>query len=261
LPQVLVNLKVAVSETNVVTSVFSGTGGFECSVKWVLDSINNIVCKSSAEVPLVCYSATELAHHAQKALMAHDITTRPLHIFPDIMDRLYDTDKQRIMSIKQNHKTSLDQLIASHAEGVIDADELDHQKRRLQKSILREMLLTLSKVEFKEMCHCIVHDCCCYVNPHAVPEYATSRWTECGGNVCTSWSRFGKHLGWLDEGGMSALVWVFSAKYYGPHTLLQECTPDFDSAVFTQILCEASPDSPRSLYGLSHSAVPSAGAL
>jgi hypothetical protein len=101
LPQVLVNLKVAVSETNVVTSVFSGTGGFECSVKWVLDSIHNIVCKSSAGVPLLCYSATEIAHHAQKALMEHDITTRPLHIFPDIMDRLYDTDKQRIMSIKQ----------------------------------------------------------------------------------------------------------------------------------------------------------------
>ena len=112
----------------------------------------------------------------------------------------------------------------------------------------RELCRFLATVEFKETAYCLVHRRECLVNLRATPELVGLRWTEAGGNVCTPWSFMGSQLGWLEDGAMTALIWLFACKFHGPDCILQECTPGFDATFFQDLLQQPHIDIPCSLY-------------
>ena len=117
----------------------------------------------------------------------------------------------------------------------------------LQQAICKDLMNELKQIEFRETCFCKCHLKECHISPWSQNEFRNMRWTDVGGHVCTPWSLMGSMLGWLDDGAIDALIWAYSSKYYGPHTILQECTPYFDVDIFRRILANVD-DSPRSLY-------------
>lgn len=59
-----------------------------------------------------------------------------------------------------------------------------------------------------------------------------------GGNTCTPWSRMGQRRGWVREATRCFLLWVRELLEHKPHVVVQECTSDFDSDMFSDLMGE-----------------------
>jgi hypothetical protein len=79
-------LKVFSEDGIVITSSYSGTGGFEISASEVFESASENAGVQG--IPITFYSATESSPIARAALMSHSGKTRPRHIFGDLCDRV-----------------------------------------------------------------------------------------------------------------------------------------------------------------------------
>ena len=84
---------------------------------------------------VTCYSATEIDPSARDLLAAHKPETRPLHIFGDIKDRLWNQDRRQVTAIVNQHNEQLDEYDAWLEDNSISTDDYDRMKRRLQFGI------------------------------------------------------------------------------------------------------------------------------
>ena len=196
------------------------------------------------------YSVTENGKSAKLFLERHEGRTRALHSFGPLEERMHDGDRKVIDRIMTTHIAEYHERGAWKARDIIDGDEFEYQTRWLKRSCLKMLLDAYAQMEFKETAWCSTCHGLCFLNPRANPRCRSAWWTEGGGNTCTPWTLYGKSLGWLDPESTSALTWAFSAKYYGVDTLLQECTPLFDTMIFQEILTVPNVDSPRSIHGV-----------
>ena len=245
-------LKAATGD-QVISSVFSGTAGFEASAAWIVEALQSeMLDKQQNDMHrpgrLVIYSYCERDVDVVNFTGKIPEAMQPLHRFGSIRDRLYAQDRRRIEAIQKSYDEQAEELKAWRALDIEGRDwEWNKCTKGLPKSIRNDMMTELKQMEFKETRFCKSCLQVCSVSPWSVDEFRHTRWTEAGGDVCTPWSLMGALMGWLDEGAIDAMIWAYSSKYYGPHTILQECTPHFDSDVFTTILANVD-DSPRSVY-------------
>ena len=241
----------AATQDQVLSSVFTGTGSFEASAAWIIEALHKEMLRQPEmhhAGRLIVYSHCETDADAVNFTMNMPEAFQPLHRFGNIRERLFETDRRRIEAIKKSYDEQAGELKAWRSLDLEGRDwEWKHRVKGLQQAICKDLMNELKQMEFRETCFCKCHLKECNISPWSQKEFRNMRWTEAGGNVCTPWSLMGSMLGWLDDGAIDALIWAYSSKYYGPHTILQECTPYFDIDIFRRILANVD-DSPRSLY-------------
>ena len=84
-PQVRANAELFGDMTVVVTESFAGTGVFAAKVVDVCAEVSRIWKK---QITVVLYCAWDSSQTAAKALLNHPPKSRPLHVFPDVLDRV-----------------------------------------------------------------------------------------------------------------------------------------------------------------------------
>ena len=82
----------------IVTSVFSGAGAFEAiAAQYRCFLINELGLSQCG--PLVCWSTTDIGSLQRKVLKAHKPSSRCRHLFDDVLSRLHEPDRIRLVAI------------------------------------------------------------------------------------------------------------------------------------------------------------------
>ena len=237
----------------VLTSVYTGAGGFEVGANWVYLAMQKaFLGSSSGHCPRITfYSACEVAPLPMQFITEHAPQIRPRHLQKDVLDRLFESNRARVTTILTISLVNYRGLKALRARGEIEQDDFMKQKRRLAASLVRNLDLEFRDFHFQERVECAICGQRCFVSPRSDPELSDMYWVECGGNTCGPWSMAGNRDGWLHLATLPAFTWAYSAKFFRPDTIIQENSPNFDEAVFIQIWCaEQLPDPPLSVFVL-----------
>lgn len=233
------------SEGWVVSSWFSGTGGFEAVAVQVAGVLRDVL---QIDGKVVCYFATENWAGAQQALLGHSEESRPLHMFVDVLDRLFDVDRWRLQSAVEQKLEALQCAKVELALGHYTKPEFEQEKKTLEAQLVAFLLDAFKSIEFQERAYCMACDAQCPLSPRSDPEFSGCFWTEASGSVCTSWSSFGSNGQWLSINTLSTLVWFHSTKFYEPDLVLHESSPNFDYTLMRRLFCDVDLEVPRSIY-------------
>lgn len=152
----------------VVSSGYSGTGGFECAVAGILKAWAKVL----GLPPPRClyYSATEICPKGRAALQTHTSPTKPLHIFGDLLDRL---PKEALAVIKGIEAEYLGLWEHSKAEHKLSRDPETNPRSSNDlwgEQFVKAVLDVLKTVEFKDTAWCYVHERECPITPRSQPE-------------------------------------------------------------------------------------------
>ena len=132
----------------VLSSCFSGTGIFEASTHQVLSLVAHYFGFQLGV--LLCYSVTETKVCAVKALSGHPRCTRAKHFFGNVLDRLYDSDRERLTNIMT---PILEEWRCTKEEqklGNVTKSYVASEKRRLTASLISALIADFERIDFKE---------------------------------------------------------------------------------------------------------------
>jgi hypothetical protein len=149
----------------VVTSNFSGTGGFEGAAEALLTSAI-AEAGQAGEVPaIVFYSASDSSESARRALMLHTPKTKSKHIFGDIIERVPPRTRSELIAVEKTYLDMWSSLKQEHALGGLPKSALVTQCDKLGEEYVCQVLQILADTEFLPEVHCYVHDKPCPVSP------------------------------------------------------------------------------------------------
>lgn len=227
----------------VLTTTYSGQGTVECAAAMVVDAYGSAEASPSK---LVVYSACDCSPLSQKALQAHLPASRPRHVFTNILDRLYEFDRERLSGIAGEVLAKWKQV----ASQPLPKAEMNAYKAKLGTELRHRLVLALKDVEFRPDSWCIVHRQPCPLDPKLDPQFSKFLHVEAAGNTCVPWSSSGNHGGWLHECTLPLLVWACHMRYISPDGILNECTGPFEAECLdADIFQDMSSDIPRSPFG------------
>ena len=223
----------------VVTTVYTGAGGFEVGSNWVHASMQQCFqkCDRANSSRIIFYSGCEVAASPMQFIAEHVPEIRPRHLQKDLLDRLFASNRAKVTAILDIALDSYRKLKAKRRERKLGCDDFMTQKRRMEASLVRNLDLEFRHFHFQEKVECAICGGRCFVSPRSDPELSNYYWVECGGNSCDPWSMAGDRAGWLHAATLAAFTWAYSGKFFRPDSILQENSSNFDEAVFMQILC------------------------
>ena len=179
----------------------------------------------------------------------HPESSRPLHIFGDILDRLPRDVLERRKATEQGKILAYEQACSAAAteacptspgaEG-IDAESVElpsmaDYKAKLGQDMVDEMIHELERCTFEETVWCHRHKKYCYVDPRSDPRCAGALIVEVAGPCCPPWSSMNPRRDrWLSAATLPALTWVFSTRYRCPSAIVHENAPGWDDTVAVQ---------------------------
>ena len=127
----------------VVTSSYSGTGGFEVAAVQVLEECARLLGMPPPSI--ICYSATEVNPAARKALMSHGPRSRPMHIFTDILDRLPGGVLEHLKGVEARRLQLWVDTKNEHKDGNLSTDELLKWHEEISSDFLHELHTELAQ--------------------------------------------------------------------------------------------------------------------
>ena len=103
----------------ILTSSFSGTGGFEAMALQVLDECAEVFGMPQPKV--IFYSACDILPESLLALGSHHRRSRPQHIFGDLLDRLRPDVKDSLVHLQKETLQLWKDMQLEHADGGISS--------------------------------------------------------------------------------------------------------------------------------------------
>lgn len=196
------------------------------------------------------HSACDIAAESQRCLMAHEATGRPRHVFVDVLDRLYPSDREALEAVRDEVLGKWQRVLESaQKHDNAPASYIGEQRRRLGEEMRHRLLGILREVEFQPEAFCVIHGRKCPLDPRADPELRTYMHIEAAGNTCTPWSTAGSRSGWLSSCTLVALVWACHARFWGPDIVVNECVPALESEVVdAKVFQDTSPGIPKNPF-------------
>lgn len=284
-------LRCKLSNTSVViTSCFSGCGGAETAMACLSlgtsgldaaeedssedDQVEDMlsdgedgdddVAEASTNSTIVMYAATDIERLPQKVLQNHPVSSAPLHVFGDVLDRLPHKVRDRCLQIQDGLLQqfadaqalhAMDSGAASAASGDCDesSDENDDAvpaatlaelatlKLKLGSLLVKKLIAELRKVRFNEKAWCVEHKQYCWIHPRSCSAWERFLWVEVAGPCCPPWSSMNQRQDrWLSASTLPALVWLFSTKWSQPDYIIHENSPGWDEQTCVDVFGEKS---------------------
>ena len=129
--EVLEQTQCVCRDDQVLTSVFSGIGSFECVATWAHSALQQeFGLELEERGQLVVYSVTELDPHCQLVLPTMD--PPPMHRFSNIKDRLHPQDRTRIDETWTCCKAQYEEVEAWHEAHIISESDMRSKSRKIQ---------------------------------------------------------------------------------------------------------------------------------
>lgn len=229
----------------VLTTSYSGLGTAECALSMVVEEF----ARQNPGMPcnVVFYSACDVAPEARQCLLAHGRQSRPRHVFGDLLDRLYPTDKEELDIIVDQCIRGWHRYLEGAQEGQRPKAEIMAEKKRLGSEMRGLLLAFLSEVEFRPDSFCYVHEQRCPLDPK--DDWWLKDWfhIEVAGNTCTPWSTIGQLGGWLSPCTLPVAVWATHQRFLGTNAVVNECTPLWEAVVLNkEVFTNVSAEIPKS---------------
>ena len=218
----------------VVTTSFSGSGAYEAMMVQVLDEAARMLGTGTPCVKF--YSATEVDPTARSALLQHDIRSRPMHVFGDLLERLPKLARDQLQKTQAEMLSLWEMSKLEHASGNIGAADLSLEHSRLAKKWVEYMHDVVVDVDFQETAYCYVHKGQCPLSPKVCGEFSQHLWYEVAGSTCVAFASPGKNAHWLHESALVFYCWLYSSRYFDPHAIIHECVGAFPAEIFDGVL-------------------------
>ena len=217
----------------VLTTHFSGMGTSEMALAMIEDMLQ----QHGISLPMRVHSATDFNQDCRKVLMSYQPPHGPEHVFGDILDRLPEQAKDRLIARQLYYKQQFEKASGNGASphGGVSKRNLAREvgNRFIQETI---NILLQERGMLCDQAFCYRHECNCPIFPDGLAGHQFH--LEIAGSVCTPWSLQGAGLGWLDPASLPFMVWAIQLKKAQPHAFLHECTPSFPVDVLAQIVDE-----------------------
>ena len=113
----------------------------------------------------VCYSACEVCPVARRALLNHDVRTRPRHVFGDVLGWLVDRDRDMLLKKQGAVLKAWSKLKKQHHMKSITKTTMQRRQQKLSAEYMDEMKQALQDYEFQDTCWCYVHCAYCPLSP------------------------------------------------------------------------------------------------
>ena len=237
-PELSAEIQATLGLDVVITSAFSGTGAFEASVRQAH--------LGRARAP-AWYSATEMDGCAQHILL--NTEPKPIHVFANVEDRMPHHTRELAMAAWEEISATWQAAEGGTRDGEAGASKGD-RKALLAARFLQKLDGALAQAEFNSFSWCVAHNCYCPISPRSDPRFKQMLWVEAIGPTCCPFSTMrkggGHQLGsWIDRSTISALAYVYSAKFFEVDLILEECVLGFQEDIFDQILRAKTWETPK----------------
>ncbi|CAE8668378.1 unnamed protein product [Polarella glacialis] len=232
--KMLEQLKAWATEDHVVTSEMSGAGTFEVThyhVRMDLAVELGVVPGKN-----VYYSSCDSDDGPQLALKSHGESTRPMHRFADLVDRIPKADREQMQAVLDESLGMLQSASQEHKFGLISKSDLIDLKRKLSDSLKDDLIDELNSVEFLPKAWCLACEQLCPSTPMAVDELKHMRWLVGAGVVCCPFSKMSPNPPWCDKSTLATLTFPFMCRFFEPDDVYTECVAGFQESIFHDIL-------------------------
>ena len=119
----------------------------------------------------------------------------------------------------------------------ITADEFEQKKADLGMEYVRALTEILKATTFEDKAWCFQCQQHCCISPRSDERFRNHRWSEIGGNTCCPISAMNQaRTGLLDEATLDVLTWGYSAAFYEPDDVVNECVPSQQEEPFLEML-------------------------
>jgi len=233
LPMIRQELETVCRHGVILTSSFSGTGGFEAMALQVLDECAKVFGMPQPKV--IFYSACDILPESLLALSNHH-RSRPQHIFGDLLDRLTPDVKDSLVHLQKETLQLWKDTQLEHADGGVSSEELAKEHKRISERYVDGMHKKLDLVEFNDVAWCTEHQAYCPLSPRSCADYKDYFWIEAAGSICKAFSAMGSRNQWLDPSALVCQVWCYSCRYFEPDVLLHECVSSFPPEALDTVL-------------------------
>ena len=140
-----------------------------------------------------------------------------LHVFGDILDRRFDSDRQELEGIMTETLSLWADHQREHKSGGITTADLNVHHQELSSNLYEILIEKLEHIEFKEHCRCLRHvdrEGGCPVTPRLDRRFRESWWMEGAGSICVPFTGMVANHEWLHPATLIFLVWCFSKRFY-----------------------------------------------
>lgn len=219
----------------IMTASFAGIG----TCLSVGASISAGVSLQGTDNKFVPYSATEKSSSCRKALDSLKESSRPKHLFYDMMSRMWDCDLDRISVIEAECFAERDQLKAQLLEKSKSKKVFERERKQLEDKFLAKLHNEFSQIEFKLEGFCRTHQRMCPLTPRLELDYRGEYWCEVAGTPCQSFTSMNPSLEgrWLVPQTKVLLCWGYSTRYYEPDSIMHECVVGLGTDIIDDIFC------------------------
>ena len=227
----------------VITEVYAGSGVGGSVARQVWERILVEFNSQGLEHQLVIYAVWDTNNTCQQVLANHEPGSRALHRFGDIKDRLPSDARQQLVNIEKDFLGLQYRQLKVAVKGdqdnppTITADEFEQKKADLGMEYVRALTEILKVTTFEEKAWCLQCEQYCCISPRSDERFRNYRWSEFGGNTCCPISAMNQaRTGLLDAATLSVLTWGYSAAFYEPDDVVNECVPSQQEEPFLEML-------------------------
>ena len=220
---------------------------------------------------LVLWSACDILPVCEKIACHHVPRSKPLHYFPNILDRLPDRVLEKLVKVETTALAKFQKLKRAYKGDIdfaptISKVEFEAGKKDMGIAYAKKLKRILQRTVFKRTSWCSFHETECPVSPRECPNLSLKRmrWVEVAGTTCCPWASIGSHNHMMDKATLPCLTWIYASKYYEPDDIVHECSPNFRPEQLERDLNKTDPEgedegedeSDSDCEGLSHHCYP-----
>jgi hypothetical protein len=217
-------------QTTYITTSYSGIGTAEAAIAEVARQFS----LTGPGVSFHMHGSVERDAKCLETLRLHRSSSRPAHIFQDVLDRIPEEVAKQLQQRAAALRRKVGLLVqrACQTTGTQDIEKTRAKHvNELGSKFLRHAKQKLGQLDWSA-CNaswCIVHGQSCSLRPAASPG---DLWIELAGSTCVAWSTMGAGWGWLDPSTVPCLTWAFWAARAGPDGIIHENVRPFDWQFF-----------------------------
>lgn len=219
LPSAVVDNALATIQGVRVTTHFSGVGTPELALRMLELSLQKCgVWPSGRQVSF--HSACDSDRRCQQVLQAHDIHSRPLHLFTDVLQAV----PEEVVHALQTKLRSLQEAFQSCRAA--RPEERNNKRVELEKEMRTYAMDLLGQASFKTDMQCLIHGASCAHFPAKGGIHV-----EVAGSPCVPFVKggaYGTSMSWLHDVTVPFYVWIHAVKRASPALVVHECVPGFD---------------------------------
>ena len=226
-------LEEACSKGIVVTSSYSGTGGFEFAAGQVFRSLAEELSLGNLDVTM--YSAWDNEPAARLALLQHGASA-PLHVFGDIMESLPEGACDKITEEAGQILLMWQDIKHEKKAKTMERSECTQWQEFLTEKMLSLLNEKFKDLDFQDKAWCYTHKSYCFISPRSDPQHRDKVWIEGSGSTCCPWAKPGTHDKFLSHSTIVFFTWLHALRYRQPDILIHENTAEFPAQSLLDVL-------------------------